>query len=725
MSQARESRFVDRFLYQMERSAARYESRILERESSLAEVELIRSGKGDQADAGLIDDPVRIARRFAELASQLPEPELRKTLSTGSSNSAFVERIIDKNELMSAGFLIQGAKRCRSVGRIVVRSASNSVLAHGTGFLISPRLLITNNHVLGDSDEASHSVVQFDYVEIEPGKSLKVSEFRLLPSTFFETDVDLDYTVVAVEPSNAHESDVGQRGWSPLIAPSGKLIVAEPVNIIQHPGAQVQQISIRQNEIVDVVGDFLHYSADTMQGSSGALVANDQWQVGALHHAGVPKRDGDDILLIGGARWDRTAATAHRIHWVANEGTRISRIVESLNQKVTDAARLGMLRQSFQTPPDVEESSSVSPVGDARQPGVRLDQNRATFTIPLELTVGVPGMGTLGDGSPRPPVDVPPPVPQKVGVRQHDPAAAAVTSPQMTASLDRALATLRRTEAGVYYDEAADTVAINDYYDGIAEDGDLVGADLFHALAKRVTETHHNELSYREARLEHLYPNVDLREDLELQSIYSGSSMSPSEVIRNEVDKEMRIERKISERFDVGSLGMQEYELLVEALESSAGFNCEHIVCQSWFGKRQPMKADMHHLFACEPGCNSFRSNIPYFQFGPADEARRERCGRRENGVGGEAAKFEPVAGKGPAARATLFFLLRYPGEIGDEARELQKDRLGVLLDWHHEFEVGRYEKHRNAEIFKIQGNRNPLIDFPEWAEHIEFELGF
>jgi endonuclease I len=44
-------------------------------------------------------------------------------------------------------------------------------------------------------------------------------------------------------------------------------------------------------------------------------------------------------------------------------------------------------------------------------------------------------------------------------------------------------------------------------------------------------------------------------------------------------------------------------------------FNCEHVVPQSWYAKAEPMRGDLHHLFACEPRCNSFRSNIPYFDF--------------------------------------------------------------------------------------------------------------
>ena len=76
-------------------------------------------------------------------------------------------------------------------------------------------------------------------------------------------------------------------------------------------------------------------------------------------------------------------------------------------------------------------------------------------------------------------------------------------------------------------------------------------------------------------------------------------------------------------------------------------------------------------------------------------------------------------------ARATLYFLLRYPGQIGDAERELQRQRLPVILDWHARFPPDVYERHRNAAIAELQGNRNPLIDHPEWAERIAFEQGF
>jgi endonuclease G, mitochondrial len=49
---------------------------------------------------------------------------------------------------------------------------------------------------------------------------------------------------------------------------------------------------------------------------------------------------------------------------------------------------------------------------------------------------------------------------------------------------------------------------------------------------------------------------------------------------------------------------------------------------------------------------------------------------------------------------------------------------LGTLLNWHDQFPVDEYERHRNVAIFARQGNRNPLIDFPAWSGQIDFRQG-
>ena len=76
-------------------------------------------------------------------------------------------------------------------------------------------------------------------------------------------------------------------------------------------------------------------------------------------------------------------------------------------------------------------------------------------------------------------------------------------------------------------------------------------------------------------------------------------------------------------------------------------------------------------------------------------------------------------------ARATMYFLMRYPGMVGDESGELPKNRTKILLDWHKNNPVDDYEKHRNWLTEQAQGNRNPFIDYPDIATIALIEKGF
>ncbi len=142
--------------------------------------------------------------------------------------------------------------------------------------------------------------------------------------------------MVTVSPQSEEGLPLTDRGFIPLIAESGKALIGEPVNVIQHPAGGPQQIAIRNNNITDIVDDFLHYAADTEPGSSGSPVFNMQWELAALHHSGVPKRDASNqILMIDGQVFDGQRENEERIAWQANEGVRISSIVEDIRSKLS------------------------------------------------------------------------------------------------------------------------------------------------------------------------------------------------------------------------------------------------------------------------------------------------------------------------------------------------------------------------------------------------------
>lgn len=280
---------------------------------------------------------------------------------------------------------------------------------------------------------------------------------------------------------------------------------------------------------------------------------------------------------------------------------------------------------------------------------------------------------------------------------------------------------LKKASNRPYYDEAGDAAKSQQYYQDIPANAS--GRELFEALSDKVSSTHTHKLSYKPST--HLYPWIDLRPNLELQSIYSGQSMSVAAVIQADFENQRKLEEKIASIAATASFAPEVAATAIAFAEAQFSLNCEHVVPQSWFGKKEPMRGDMHHLFACESRCNSYRGNKAYQDFpdvrgnqaAPPDatgEATVDYCGVARN------ERFEPQANKGIVARATLYFLLRYP----HEANEYSAADVKQLLQWSKEQPVTLYEKHRNAAIEEAQGNRNPLIDHPEWAEKIDFTAG-
>ncbi len=295
-------------------------------------------------DWRLVETPDRVMRRITslglqELGSQLiatnavTQP-VQSALKPGELVSV-LERIIEQNDLISSSFLPIGAALARAVGRITLRQYGRNV-GYGTGFLVSPELLLTNHHVLETAEIAADSFVEFDFFERRDGNTGPTVVYRLKPGQFFLNYENLDYAFVAVAPQSDEGLPIADRGFIPLIAESGKALIGEPVNVIQHPAGEPQQIAIRNNNITDIVSDFLHYAADTERGSSGSPVFNMQWELAALHHSGVPKKNPlGQILMIDGQVFDGRPENQEKIAWQANEGVRISSIVEDVRSKLS------------------------------------------------------------------------------------------------------------------------------------------------------------------------------------------------------------------------------------------------------------------------------------------------------------------------------------------------------------------------------------------------------
>lgn len=299
-----------------------------------------------QAGVRFPDSPDAIAARAARLID-------RSAIALGGAGGAVVrgelpdshERIIGvSKELQAWSYLPRGVRAASTVARISIRHSGRE-LPHGTGFLVSPRLLMTNHHVLPDAGFARRCFLEFNVqvtVDNTPDRSVR---FEFDPGAFFVSDERLDFALVAVHPAADGRRAGEGFGWNRLSAQMGKLVVGEPVNIIGHPSGRLKEIAVRNNTLQLRLDDFLHYTTDTEPGNSGSPVFNDQWEVVALHHSGVPETDDQGrILRKDGQIW-QPGDGEDAISYVSNEGVRISSVLRHLASVRLDPQRRELLAE--------------------------------------------------------------------------------------------------------------------------------------------------------------------------------------------------------------------------------------------------------------------------------------------------------------------------------------------------------------------------------------------
>lgn len=256
---------------------------------------------------------------------------IRKNLINPNDGCA-LERVVGNNDLMPINYLEVGLKAAKSVCRIQIRDERGRILGHGTGFLISPKLLLTNNHVIEKIENCYRNLIDFNFEDTAEFIHKEVKTFPLDPRQFFYTNKELDFTLVAVRNSSTDGTSLNGFGYLRLQEESGKALLGECVSIIQHPDGGTKQITLRENQIIDLFDNFIHYQTDTQPGSSGSPVFNDQWDVVALHHAGVRDKDNQgNIMSIGNTKWEPHMGE-DKIKWIANEGIRISSICKHLRE---------------------------------------------------------------------------------------------------------------------------------------------------------------------------------------------------------------------------------------------------------------------------------------------------------------------------------------------------------------------------------------------------------
>jgi endonuclease G len=211
-----------------------------------------------------------------------------------------IEALIGDPNYKNIWWLELALESARSVARVKFPNGS------ATGFLISPDLFMTNNHVFENETDAKKAILQFNYRLLASEDLADRDDWQCEPDNVFATNPDLDYSIVRVKSKDGKKPG---EVWGHLNLRHGAdIMVNQRVNIIQHPKGRFQEIVFRDNQVKAAEEKFIQYLTDTEYGTSGSPVFDDWFNVVALHNQRVRDPNNPD-------------------RWYRNQGYRIEAIL--------------------------------------------------------------------------------------------------------------------------------------------------------------------------------------------------------------------------------------------------------------------------------------------------------------------------------------------------------------------------------------------------------------
>jgi endonuclease I len=159
-------------------------------------------------------------------------------------------------------------------------------------------------------------------------------------------------------------------------------------------------------------------------------------------------------------------------------------------------------------------------------------------------------------------------------------------------------------------------------------------------------------------------------------------------------------------------------------------YNREHSFPESWYNDMgAPMKSDLFHLYPTDGYVNGRRSNHPMGEVGSVtwQSTNGSKVGTSNYPNYSGFTVFEPIDEyKGDFARSFFYIATRYYGQDNGwsenemfDGANIKEAAIFMLLDWHETDPVSDKEINRNNQVYLIQGNRNPFIDHPIFANAI------
>jgi len=276
-------------------------------------------------------------RVFAKLENNPNVHNPERMMTSWGASDGFEAQVGQKN-LIDAGLLEILSTYRRAVCKITCSGKDYRGINTnwtGTGFLVGPNLLVTNNHVLNSQSVAATASVDFEYERSPNDLWLRRTVSRnarqglsLDPSRLFYTHPakgGLDFTFVWIGDDAAHDY-----GSIPMSRGSFSGRIYDPVFLIHHPRGDFKQVSVDDTELLNVDLDLLLYAADTESGSSGCPVITRSGKLCGLHHA----YSSDQNLLSKHTKRAKTLQDG-QTYRVANEGIQFSAIAVHLENELS------------------------------------------------------------------------------------------------------------------------------------------------------------------------------------------------------------------------------------------------------------------------------------------------------------------------------------------------------------------------------------------------------
>lgn len=160
-------------------------------------------------------------------------------------------------------------------------------------------------------------------------------------------------------------------------------------------------------------------------------------------------------------------------------------------------------------------------------------------------------------------------------------------------------------------------------------------------------------------------------------------------------------------------------------------WNKEHSIPASWFKDVSPMYSDLFQVYPTDGYVNNRRSNFPFGEVQTATyiSENGSKLGSSVDGIG---SVFEPIDEyKGDFARTYFYFATCYMDKSINNANgkycftsgtsypKLTDYSIKLFKNWAELDPVSSKEINRNEAVYKIQGNRNQFIDYPEFSKQI------